>query len=220
MVKFLLVDSKPQLENRTRTMLKVHSFSFAAFFLLSLLMSPVCWAANQFQPSPSTAQAGLAEEYRIGANDVLEITVVGEEELTQEVRVSNSGYVTYPLLGRIKVAEMSAAQLEDYIRQALAKDYVRDPQVRVSVKEFSNVFVLGQVKSPGPYPFKGGTVVQAITTAGGFTKIANQRKVRIVRAVGGERKVIHANVASITKGDNEDVPLEPGDTVVVPESFF
>ncbi|OGW85959.1 MAG: hypothetical protein A3C35_07265 [Omnitrophica bacterium RIFCSPHIGHO2_02_FULL_46_11] len=216
-----MFDASHSLKSARRQSLKIAIASFLSIFLLSILASPICLAADQFQPLPSSSgQAGLNEDYHVGANDLLEITVAGEEDLTQEVRVSNNGYVTYPLLGRIKVAEMSVTQLEDYLRKALAKDYVRDPQVRVFVKEFSNVFVLGQVKEPGPYPFKGGTVVQAITTAGGFTKIANQRKVRIVRSAGSERKVIHANVSSITKGDDEDVSLEPGDTVVVPESFF
>ena len=190
---------------------------FAVLILATLLTAPVSVADLMNMQ----AKSGMSDEYHIGANDILEISVFGEEELTQEVRVTNSGYITYPLLGRVNVLGLSVVEVEDYIRRALAKDYIRDPQVRVFVKEFSNIYVLGQVKQPGPYPFKGGmTVLQAITTAGGFSKIANQRRVRIVRTFGGERQVIHTNVASITKGGNEDVALEPGDTVVVPESFF
>lgn len=169
----------------------------------------------------SFSQTNLVDEYRIGGNDVLEISVYGEEDLTQEVRVTNSGYISYPLLGRVKAAGLSVGELEDYIHEALAKDYIRDPAVRVFVKEFSNIYVFGQVKTPGPYLFKGGmTVLQAITTAGGLTKIANSRKVRIVRTKGDKREVIEVNVGEITNGDREDVFLQPGDTVVAPESFF
>lgn len=196
-----------------------------------LLLPLFCLFLSQFFNLPlmaadgpqsfSTPTSTFTSEYQIGANDVLEISVYGEEELTQEVRVTNGGYVSYPLLGQIKVLGLSVVEVEDYVRKALAKDYIRDPQVRVFVKEFSNVYVLGQVKEPGPYPFKGGmTVLQAVTTAGGFTKIANQRKVRIVRTSDGEPKVIHANISSIANGDDQDVLLEPGDNVIVPESFF
>lgn len=195
-------------------------FFVSTCIFFSLVSSRIGLAETSMPPSGAIS-SGSAEDYLIGANDVLEIAVYGEEDLTQEVRVTTSGYISYPLLGRIKAAGKSVGELEDFIHRALAKDYIRDPQVKVFVKEFSNVYVFGQVGEPGPYLFKGGmTVLQAITTAGGFTKIANARKVRIVRTHGGERKVIHINVSEITKGDEEDVILQPGDTVVVPESFF
>ena len=177
--------------------------------------------ADRSVPSSYASDSGLAGEYRIGANDVLDITVYGEEALTQEVRVTTNGHITYPLLGRIRASGLSVTELEDSIRRSLAKDYIRNPQVKVFVKEFSNVYVFGQVKEPGPYLFKGGmTILQAITTAGGFTKIANPRKVRVVRTHDGDRQVLNINVSEITKGEKEDIILRPGDTVVVPESFF
>ena len=196
---------------------------------VSLIVILVCsvlffWPSVQAErsiSSPYNPEPGLVGEYQIGANDVLDITVYGEETLTQEVRVTTSGHITYPLLGRVQASGLSVTELEDSIRRALAKDYIRDPQVKVFVKEFSNIFVFGQVKDPGPYLFKGGmTILQAITTAGGFTKIANPRKVRVVRTHDGDREVINVNVSEITKGEKEDLILRPGDTVVVPESFF
>ncbi|MBI4372772.1 MAG: polysaccharide export protein [Candidatus Omnitrophica bacterium] len=197
-----------------QTIVALLPFFFSFFFNSSLL-------ATENAPSFASNSSAFTSEYRIGANDVLEISVYGEEDLTQEVRVTDGGYVSYPLLGRIKVLGLSIVEVEDYLRKALAKDYIRDPQVRVFVKEFTNIYVLGQVKEPGPYPFKGGlTVLQAITMAGGFTKVSNQRKVRIVGVNQADRKVIHANVSSISKGDDPDVLLEPGDNVIVPESFF
>lgn len=190
-------------------------------FFLSFLFWFFFLAHSSIASQATSLQAGLGEEYRIGGNDVIEIVVYGEENLTQEVRVTDAGYISYPLLGRINIGGMSVVEVEDYIRIALAKDYIKNPQVRVSVKEFSNIFVFGQVKQPGPYLFKGGmTVLQAISTAGGFTKLANSRKARIVREHGGQRQVIEVNVNNLTKGESEDVTLQPGDTVVVPESFF
>ena len=196
---------------------------------VSLIVILVCsvlffWPSAQAGPSISSthnSEPGLVGEYQIGANDVLDITVYGEENLTQEVRVTTSGHITYPLLGRVQASGLSVTELEDSIRRALAKDYIRNPQVKVFVKEFSNIFVFGQVKDPGPFLFKGGmTVLQAVTTAGGFTKIANPRKVRVVRTHNGDREVIQINVNEIAKGEKEDLILRPGDTVVVPESFF
>jgi len=190
-------------------------------FFLPVVFSSFLWVSFAFASELISHHAGLGEEYRIGGNDVIEIVVYGEENLTQEVHVTDTGYISYPLLGRINIAGMSVVEVEDYIRTALAKDYIRNPQVRVSVKEFSNIFVFGQVKQPGPYLFRGGmTVLQAISTAGGFTKLANSRKARIVREHGDQRQVIEVNVNNLTKGESKDVTLQPGDTVVVPESFF
>jgi len=173
------------------------------------------------EESPAQASTESDEQYRIGVNDVLGISVYGEEDLSQEVRVASGGFISYPLLGRIKVGGMTVVEMEDSLHHALAKDYIRNPQVNIFIKEFSNVYVFGQVKAPGPYLFRGGmTVLQAITTAGAFTKIANKRKVRIVRTHGGEREIITVDIVRITKGDRVDVILQPGDTVVVPESFF
>lgn len=188
--------------------------------VLTVFCSPL-EAQSDFR-SHMIEQEDLRYDYSVGANDVLEITVYGEEDLQQVVQVTTNGYITYPLLGRVKVVGMSVAQLEETIRTALSKEYIRNPQVRVFVREFSNIFVMGQVAGPGQYPYRGGvTVLQAITTAGGFTKYANPRKVRVVRDHGEGREVFVVNVSSITKGNGEkDILLQPGDTVVVPESFF
>lgn len=194
------------------------SFFLIPFFLFSSLTAS---ASSKEAISSSHPEIALFDEYRVGVNDILQIDVYGEEDLSQKVQVSASGFITYPLLGRVKAGGQSISELEEAIRSALAKDYVRDPQVRIAVKEFSNIYVVGQVLDPGPYPFKGGmSVLQAVTTAGGFTKIANKRRVRIVRNKEGKPESWTVSVAGIINGDEEDVLLEPGDTVIVPESFF
>lgn len=195
-------------------------FFVSGFIFFFAISSRAALAENNLSQS-GVISSNSAEDYLIGANDILEIAVYGEENLTQEVQVTTDGHISYPFLGRIKAAGLSVTKLEDYIRRALAKDYIRNPQVKILVREFSNVFVFGQVKEPGPYLFKGGmTVLQAVTTAGGFTKIANPRKVRVVRTHGTEREIIHVNINEITNGEKGDFILQPGDTVVVPESFF
>ncbi len=178
---------------------------------------------SAWQTQAETGSSAFGE-YKVGPNDVLEISVYGEDDLSQRANVTSGGYITYPLLGRIKAAGMTVLELEEYIREALAKEYIRNPQVRISVQEFSNLFVIGQVLQPGPFPFKGGmTVLEAVTTAGGFTKIANKRKVKIVRTAGegaDGKMSMTVNVANVINGKDEDIFLQPGDTVIVPESFF
>jgi polysaccharide export outer membrane protein len=163
------------------------NLSFLIYLVISyLFLSGRIGFAEPSLPQVNTTQPVYAQgDYVIGVNDLLEVQVYGEESLTQEVQVTTDGYISYPFLGRIKAAGLSVTSLEDYIRTALAKDYIRDPQVKIVIREFSNIFVFGQVKEPGPYLFKGGmTVLQAITTAGGFTKIASPGRVRIVRERG------------------------------------
>ncbi|UCC94687.1 MAG: polysaccharide biosynthesis/export family protein [Candidatus Omnitrophota bacterium] len=103
------------------------------------------------------------------------------------------------------------------------KNFLLQEGDRILVKEYKNIAVFGQVNTPGKYPFrKGLTVIDAISEAGGFTDVANQNGVRVVREGGKEKRVIRVPVGHILKtGDKaRDIELEEGDTVVVPESWF
>jgi polysaccharide biosynthesis/export protein len=160
-------------------------------------------------------------EYHVGPSDVLEITVFGEDDLTREVQVTASGYIMFPLLGRLRPVGLTVEELEDFITTKLAKDFIRNPQVSVFIKEFSSIYVLGQVNEPGRYPYTGGlTLLEAISTAGGFSPIANKRKVRVVRNRGERRKALNFNAHNISTGRDQDVLVIPGDKIIVGESFF
>lgn len=166
--------------------------------------------------------SALAQEYRLGSDDVVKITVYREEELEREVRVSREGYITFPLLGKVKVGNLTVSELENKLVEGLKK-YLKHPQVTAFIKEYSTITVSGQVKNPGSYPLKGGlTVIEAISLAGGFTKIAARNKVKIMRVDGNRKKALIVKVAAISKkGDKlDDVPLKRGDIVHVPESLF
>src|SRR3990167_7052692 len=102
------------------------SLFFVSTLVFSLMVSSRIALAENSMPQTGAINSGSAEDYLIGANDVLEIAVYGEEDLTQEVRVTTSGYISYPLLGRIKAAGKSVGELEDFIHRALAKDYIRN----------------------------------------------------------------------------------------------
>ncbi len=164
----------------------------------------------------------IAEEYRLGADDVLQISVYREEELDRKVRVSADGYISFPLLGKVEVQDLTLSELEKKLTEDLKK-YIKKPQVTIFIKEYSTITVSGQVIKPGAYPLKGElSVMEAISLAGGFTKIAGRNDVKIMRIEDGKKKTIQVKVADIGKsGDRtKDIPLKRGDVVFVPESLF
>jgi len=162
-------------------------------------------------------------DYKIGSADVLEITVYGEEDLTKEVRVSEAGHITYPLLGQVKVSGLTSSQIERSLTDKLGARFLVNPQVNVFVKAFSKVFVYGEVEKPGAFPLAGRvTVLEAITMAEGLTEVASSKNVKIIRSRGGQKETIRINLDDITKrGEKEkDIVLERDDVVVVSKSFF
>ncbi len=188
---------------------------FAAFFL-SL---PYSARAEEEAASP-----GQNQNYRIGVGDLLQIEVYDEKDLTKEVRVLTDGFISFPLIGAIKAAGLTVSGLEKEIKKLLAAKYLVDPQVTVFVKEFSDIYVFGEVKKPGSFPLFGRmTVFEAITLAGGFTEVANPAKVKIVRQQqDGQEVTFEVDIGRITKkGEaSEDKDLEANDRVIVPRSFF
>lgn len=118
---------------------------------------------------------------------------------------------------------MTVGALESEITRLLGEKYLVSPQVTVFVKEFSNVFVFGEVENPGSFPIFGRmTVFEAITIAGGFTDVANKSKVKVVRQQDGGEAAIVVDIDQLTeKGDqSQDVELRANDRVIVTRSFF
>ncbi len=212
---------------------------FCVFLLTAFLLpSPGVKAADNFDlfdemetipesvsPSKSTAPVSSASknDYKIGVGDLLEVDVYDEPDLTKEVRVLTDGDVSIPLLGNVRALGRSVGELERDITLKLKEKYLVNPQVTIFVKEFSNIYVFGEVKKPGSFPLYGRmTAFEAVTLAGGFTEVANTSKVKIIRQQAGKEIVYEINVDKITKGGDtsEDVDLEANDRVIVPRSFF
>jgi polysaccharide export outer membrane protein len=190
-------------------------------------------------PGLSTRAAGQTPaapvpEYRIGAKDVLRITVWGHEDLSRQVVVSPDGTFQFPLVGDIRAAGLAPADIETRLRDLLAKDYLVNPQVSVSVQEFRSqrVFVLGEVEKPGTYVLTGQTtLLDVLSQAGGPGKNAG-RQVVIVRAPKSEGPVVPGAEGSVTLRANlqrlldgvagENISLQNGDSIFVPKltSFF
>jgi polysaccharide export outer membrane protein len=163
--------------------------------------------AKPFQP----------QEYRIGVEDVLEIAVWREPELSTVAPVRPDGKVTVPVAGEVAAAGRTAHELE----QELAKKFsvrIASPTVTVVIKEVnsSRVFVLGEVAKPGAYPMRGAmTVVQALAVAGGMTEFADKGSIVILRrGDAGAQQRLGVNFNDAVSGSA--IELVPGDTVVVP----
>jgi len=168
------------------------------------------------------------EEYRIRAGDVLNISVFQEPELSQMSKVPQSGTIRHSLLGVVQVKDLTTSEAEKKITELLAKDYLVNPRVSITVETKKGrrvVTLLGEVKQPGMIEMpdqESLTLLQLIGRAGGFTNIAATDRITIIRMENGKEQVIRVNVAAIIKsGDkSKDIELKPGDVVSVPESFF
>ncbi|MBN1689109.1 MAG: polysaccharide biosynthesis/export family protein [Candidatus Omnitrophica bacterium] len=163
------------------------------------------------------------QEYRVGIGDLLQIEVYDEEDLTREVRVLTDGMISFPLLGSITAAGLTVQELEQSLTKKLGEKYLVNPQVTVFVKEFSQVFVFGEVQSPGAFPIYGRmTVFEAITLAGGFTEVANASSVKIIRTTGRGEEAFEVDINRLAKkGDTtQDIELQANDRVIVKRGFF
>lgn len=183
--------------------------------------------AEEEAEKPVSVKKQYVEDYQLGADDILTINVYGEDDLNMgkeglKARVSASGYITYPFIGKLKVVGMTVAQLEDKIAELLSKGYIVDPKVTIFCEQNAKVYVFGQVASPGAYPLiTDMTLLSGIALAGGFTKIAVQSKVKLIRVVNGERKMFEIRINDIMKGDlSKDIELQRNDTIIVMESFL
>lgn len=159
------------------------------------------------------ASAGSGSgQYQLGPGDKIRILVYGEDDLTIETLVGDSGTISYPFLGEVDLRGKTVSGLEQYITSKLKGDYLVNPEITVSILEYRDFYVNGHVEKPGGFPFQPGmTVRKAISLAGGFGERANKEKI------------------SVVPGDNPNAPPEPigledsirpGDIITVDRSFF
>ncbi len=172
--------------------------------------------AGQAQPAAATADVS----YVIGPSDVLNISVWHQPELTLTVPVRPDGMISLPLLNDVQAAGKTPLQLRATITEKLAQ-FDKDPQVTVIVTAMNSqrVYVTGYVARAGAYAMLPGmTVLQAISSAGGFTPFANQGNIIILRTENGKQLRLPFNYKDVISGKNPDqnIVLKPGDTIVVP----
>jgi len=177
-------------------------------------LSPV----GDSQPAPTPATADPA--YIIGPEDMLDISVWKEPDVSRVVPVRPDGRISLPLIHDVDAAGMSPQQLAGSVAEKLRK-YLNDPQVTVIVTAINSqrVFIVGEVLRAGAFSLLPGmTVLQALSSAGGFTTFADVKKIRVVRSRNGKQLELPFNYREVLKGDKpgQNIKLEPGDTVIVP----
>ncbi len=152
------------------------------------------------------------DEYELGAGDMIHIHVFGEPDLEMETRLSSSGDIRYPFLGKVHVAGKKLSELEHLLTKGLADGYLIDPQVRVSIEEFRPFFVNGEVENPGAYPYKPGlTYRKAIAMGGGMKERADDDKIYVIHEGQGEQ---------MQHVDHMDAEIQPGDVIVIKQGLF
>ena len=164
------------------------------------------------------------EDTTLGVGDVFDVRVYGEEHLSTSYRVAQDGTIDFPFVGRYAVAGAEPPAVADGLAERLRDGgYLRNPQVSVFVREVRSkrVSVVGAVARPGTLELTSGmTVVHAISQAGGFTSIASTNQVIVSRRVGGELRRFRVPVEDVQEGAVDDVALQAGDIVYVPERVF
>jgi protein involved in polysaccharide export with SLBB domain len=185
----------------------------------ALLFSLLCAAALSFtaaaaaQNDAAAPDSSTASSYRLGAGDVITIQVLGEEDLKREkIRLSDAATISYPILGEIRLAGKTQAELETLIRDGLKGRYLVNPQVTVTIVQYRDFFINGQVERPGGYPYIPGlTVRKAVSLAGGFRERASKDKIFVIRE--DDKSQTPARV-------DQNAKVNPGDIITVEESFF
>lgn len=178
--------------------------------LLALLVVPLAGCA--LNPAPATYEVPTKGPYTLDTGDVLRVSVYGDKDLSTTYKVDDSGAIAFPLVGPVPVRGKTTQMAAASIARALADGYMRNPNVTAEVDQYRPFFIQGEVKTAGQFPYVYGmTVRAAISTAGGFTDIADTGHVLIYR-----RQNQHMGRAAV----GLDYPIQPGDTIVVQERWL
>jgi len=168
-----------------------------------------------------SSQERRSLEYKIGPQDLLEISVFGLDEMNKTVRVSEDGDITLPLVGAVVVEGLTKSEVEQKLARLLKEKYLQDPQVTVFIVEYQSkrVSIIGAVKEPGRYELVGRqTLLHMIAQAGGMTKETGDEIIVVRTEEDGTSKSLRISIDDlILKGDPSlNIPLEPGDIVNIP----
>jgi protein involved in polysaccharide export with SLBB domain len=163
-------------------------------------------------PVAIVTPAARERPYTLDTGDRLRVVVFGQDGITNSYAVDAGGKVNLPLIGAVTARGLTNQQLADAISARLKQGYVRDPHVSVEVETYRPFFILGEVTTPGQYPYVVNmTAETAIAIAGGFAPRAFKTTVELTRRVGGEQLRTQVPL---------DYPVRPGDTILVKERWF
>lgn len=173
-------------------------------------------------PTPqyvATPVVGLAKDYRVGPNDLIDVEVFDLDNLKRTVRVNAAGAISLPLIGQVVIAGLTSQEVEQRIADRYREKYLQNPQVSIFIKEFTTerITIEGAVARPGIFPLTGRmTLLRALAVAGGFGPIANTAQVMLYRENDKkEREVAIFDVERIRAGKGEDPAIKGDDLIVV-----
>ncbi len=202
----------------------------ASTLRLSLLSAALLWTPFAAAQEPSaqkqdtsakpTTSAPADTEYRIGPQDIIRIDVWKEPDISRTIPVRPDGKVSLPLLNDVQAAGLTAMQLAGSLRESLSK-YLTSPQVTVTVTEINSrrVYITGEVTHPGAFPLLPNmTVLQALSSAGGFTQFAKAKNIYVLRTENGKQVKHPFNYKEVVKGNlaEQNILLQASDVIVVP----
>jgi polysaccharide export outer membrane protein len=206
----------------------LHILHFTSAFIFLLLINGCATTDSISKGSEEAVQPTSKEikltEFILGPGDRVEIMVYRHDDLKRTVQIDASGKITYPLVGDIQAEGMSIFQLRDKIRDGLS-EYIKEPQVTISVTavQSQKVYVVGEVGKPGVFAFDTSmSALEAISSAGGFTKDAKDSSVMIIRGNRDNPQLIKLDLESALKKGNvaQNIQLQGGDIVFVPATFI
>ncbi len=194
------------------------SVLFIRCLLALVMLSNMAWAQTESVPAlvsgePAVILPSGLSIYRLYAGDVLNIRVLGEEELSKEkVRLTDAGTLSLPALGEVRALGLTTGELERAVEDGLRGRYLVNPKVSVSIEEYRPFYINGMVEKPGGYPYQPGlTVRKAASLAGGFRERASLSKIYIIR---------ESDPAQRSQRVDLNTFVLPGDILTVDESFF
>jgi polysaccharide export outer membrane protein len=202
----------------------VRSKLFRALLSCSLLLPLLYACSAQVAPSLTTSTSGEDEspsqDYIIGPEDTVEVQVWKNPDLSRTVTVRPDGKISLPLIGDVQAAGQTAAQLTEAVTEKLKTYYKEPAQVTVIVTQVNSyaIYVLGEVKGQGKHVVRSGTTfLQAISLAGGFTPFASKNKITLRRRnADGKESSIPVRYRDVLAGQQDNLILKPGDTIIVP----
>lgn len=181
------------------------------------------WTAIAFaDAAPGATVAAGTQDYRVGSGDLLRIAVFGSPELSTDARVAESGTITYPLIGSVRVAGLSTAEVEQTLaRHFVDGGFLKQPQVSVLIAEYvsQKVSVLGYVSKPGQYALRASSrVLDVLAEAGGVVAQTASDFATLTRSNG---TTVDLNLDALLRGDpSQNVPVAGGDRLYVPRAEF
>ena len=206
-------------------------FLLVCLLILGVIDNAAAQAAPPAAAQETTPATKTAPDYRIGPQDVLNVTVYGEQSpLTGRFRVDSDGTFPYQYLNRVKAEGLTVAEIEDALEKGLGDGYLRNPQVSVEVAEYrsQNVYVQGQVRSPGKYPLAvNASLMDAIflagstlAEAGNWVEIYHQGTAPgpNTAAVGVRAPDIRVRLTDVQSGKAQSIAIKDGDTIFVPKA--